>query len=113
MQVWTIEVADAAPVASAGSWRRAHGEWLVEAALTHGAQEWTWVVRPWGVLLELSFDDEADWLRSGPPGGAGRAGRGARPGQRHVGLQRPRRQQRRRSAAASTARPLQRRSAVA
>ncbi len=63
MQVWTIEVADAAPVASAGSWRRAHGEWLVEAALTHGAKDWTWVVRPWGVLVELSFDDEADWLR--------------------------------------------------
>ncbi len=63
MQVWTIEVADAAPVASGGSWRRAHGEWLVEAALTHGAKDWTWVVRPWGVLVELSFDDEADWLR--------------------------------------------------
>jgi len=63
MQVWTIEVANAATVASAGSWRRAHGEWLVEAALTTGAQEWTWVVRPWGVLPELSFDDEADWLR--------------------------------------------------
>ncbi|MDQ2739727.1 MAG: hypothetical protein M3Y35_14160 [Actinomycetota bacterium] len=63
MQVWTIEVADAAPVASAGSWRRAHGAWLVEAALTHGAKDWTWVVRPWGVLVELSFDDEADWLR--------------------------------------------------
>ncbi len=63
MQVWTIEVVDAAPVASAGSWRRAHGEWLVEAALAHGVKDWTWVVRPWGVLLELIFSDEGDWLR--------------------------------------------------
>ena len=62
MQVWTIEVADA-QVASAASWRRAYGEWLVEAAVTHGAKDWTWVVRPWGVLVELVFEDEADWLR--------------------------------------------------
>lgn len=62
MDVWTIEVADA-PRLSAWSWRRAHGELLVEAAVTHGAQEWTWVVRDWGVLLEITFRDEGDWLR--------------------------------------------------
>lgn len=63
VRVWTIEVANATSAASASSWRRAHGERLVEAAITHGAKEWTWVVRPWGVLLELGFSDEADWLR--------------------------------------------------
>lgn len=62
VDVWTIEVADGAGQ-SAQSWRRAHGERLVEAAITHGAQEWSWVVRDWGVLLEVTFRDEADWLR--------------------------------------------------
>jgi len=62
MDVWTIEVADG-PTMSARSWRRAHGELLTEAAITHGAQEWTWVVRDWGVLLEVTFADESDWLR--------------------------------------------------
>lgn len=62
MEFWTIEVAHG-PQLSAGRWRDAHGESLVEAALTHGAQEWAWVVRDWGVLLEVAFDDETDWLR--------------------------------------------------
>jgi len=62
VDVWTIEVADG-PGLSAAAWRRAHGELLVEAALTHGAQEWTWVVRDWGALLEITFRDEGDWLR--------------------------------------------------
>lgn len=62
MDVWTIEVADG-PTMSAAEWRRAHGEWLTEAALTHGAQEWDWVVRGWGVLLEVTFGDESGWLR--------------------------------------------------
>ena len=62
VDVWTIEVADG-PRLSAHAWRRAHGELLVEAAVTNGAQEWTWVVRDWGVLLEISFRDEGDWLR--------------------------------------------------
>ncbi len=62
MEFWTIEVAHG-PVLSAARWRDAHGEHLVEAALTHGAQEWAWVMREWGVLLEVAFDDETDWLR--------------------------------------------------
>ena len=62
MEFWTIEVADG-PTWSAGGWRRAHGELLVEAAVTHGAKEWEWVVRNWGVLLELAFTDESEWLR--------------------------------------------------
>lgn len=62
MDLWTIEVADGR-ADSAASWRRAHGERLTEAAVTHGAKEWTWVVRDWGVLLEVCFADESDWLR--------------------------------------------------
>ncbi len=61
MEFWTIEVAHG-PSMSAGLWREAHGEHLVEAALTNRAQEWSWVVRDWGVLLELGFADESDWL---------------------------------------------------
>lgn len=62
VDVWTIEVADG-PRLSAQAWRRAHGELLVEAAVTHGAQEWTWVVRDWGALLEIAFREESEWLR--------------------------------------------------
>ncbi len=59
---WTIEVLDAGR-SSASAWRTSYGEGLVEAAVTHRVQEWAWVVRPWGVVLELAFPDEADWLR--------------------------------------------------
>jgi hypothetical protein len=62
VEFWTIEVAHGAEM-SALRWKDAHGERLVEAALTHGAKEWAWVTRDWGVLLELGFDDESDWLR--------------------------------------------------
>jgi hypothetical protein len=59
---WTIEVADGASV-SALRWKDWHGENLVEAAVTHGAKDWSWVTRGWGVLLEVAFPDESDWLR--------------------------------------------------
>jgi hypothetical protein len=62
MEFWTIEVTDG-PMLSAARWRDAHGEHLVEAALTHGAHDWAWGVREWGVLLEVGFPDETDWLR--------------------------------------------------
>ncbi|WP_211229473.1 hypothetical protein [Nakamurella lactea] len=62
MEVWTIEVADG-PRWNAASWRRAYGEGLVEAAVTHGAREWSWVVRDWGTLVEFVFADDESWLR--------------------------------------------------
>lgn len=62
MEFWTIEVADG-PRWSAASWRRAYGEGLVEAAVTHGAREWTWVVRDWGTLVEFLFTDDESWQR--------------------------------------------------
>lgn len=62
MEWWTLEVIDA-PDSAASSWQTAYSEQLVEAAVTHGVQEWAWVTRPWGVILEVSFLDESDWLR--------------------------------------------------
>ncbi len=62
MDFWTIEVVDGAS-ASALRWKDWHGESLLEAAITHGAKDWTWVTRGWGVLLEVAFPDESDWLR--------------------------------------------------
>jgi hypothetical protein len=47
----------------AGAWKDAHGPFLVEAALTHGAREWSWFERDWGLVLEVAFADEAAWAR--------------------------------------------------
>jgi hypothetical protein len=62
MEFWTIEVLDGSMM-PASRWRDAYGQNLVEAAVTHGAQEWRWVSRAWGEILEVAFRDEADWLR--------------------------------------------------
>lgn len=62
MEFWTIEILDG-PRSSARRWRDAYGERLIEAVVTHGGKEWSWLVRDWGVLLEVSFADESDWLR--------------------------------------------------
>src|SRR5687768_2584582 len=42
----------------ADGWRRAHGEWLIEAAVTNRATRWMWHTPRWGVILELQFADE-------------------------------------------------------
>jgi hypothetical protein len=44
-------------------WQDAHGSFLVEAALTHGAENWSWLARDWGVVFEVAFPDEAAWAR--------------------------------------------------
>jgi hypothetical protein len=55
----TIEVLDAETFA-ASRWQDAHGNDLVEAAVTHGALYWEWHESRGGVVLELVFaDDEA------------------------------------------------------
>lgn len=59
----TTGTAISVPGYSAQRWKDAHGEALIEAAITHGAKEWNWTFREWGVVLELGFADEADWLR--------------------------------------------------
>jgi len=62
VQWWTIEVLDA-PGEPGTTWQAAYSDRLVEVALMHGVLEWTWVVRPWGVIVQLAFPDESDWLR--------------------------------------------------
>jgi len=52
----SIEVFDGAFPATL--WRNAHGEALVEAALTNGAMNWEWHQHRWGVVLEISFTEE-------------------------------------------------------
>jgi len=59
---WSIEVFNGSG-SSAMSWRQSYGSALVESALSNGASEWAWVETRWGVVLEVSFDEEADWLR--------------------------------------------------
>ncbi|MGH9157678.1 MAG: hypothetical protein ACRD1K_17995 [Acidimicrobiales bacterium] len=57
----SIEVLDG-PFA-AGRWADAYGDVLVESALGHGAVDWRWHRRRWGVVLELRFVDEDAWQR--------------------------------------------------
>lgn len=61
MDHWTIEVLHGE--FSAQLWQDAHGDALVESAQTRGALDWTWSSHSFGVVLELAFADEADWLR--------------------------------------------------
>lgn len=67
MSEWlTIEVFDGEVPASIWWW--AHGEALVEAAVTNRAQHWTEHEHRWGVVLELQFadDDAAESFRALP-----------------------------------------------
>jgi len=53
----TIEVFDAERF-PASRWQRAHGNDLVEAAVTNGVAYWEWHETRWGVVLELAFPDD-------------------------------------------------------
>ncbi|MEY9889513.1 hypothetical protein ABIA35_008810 [Catenulispora sp. MAP12-49] len=53
---WSIEVADGE--FSAASWKDTHGRDLIRTALEYGAEDWAWVERPWGVVLELCFPED-------------------------------------------------------
>ena len=59
MEWWSIEVFNGR--SSAARWKDAHGEALVEAALTNGAVDWAWQEHRWGVVLEVTFLDEWHW----------------------------------------------------
>jgi hypothetical protein len=58
-QWWSIEVLDGE--FSAEVWRGSHGSFLVEAALTNRALDWSWHHHSWGLVLELRFADEQAW----------------------------------------------------
>jgi hypothetical protein len=47
----------------ASRWQDAHGSFLVEAAITHGARMWSWLSRDWGVIFQVEFADEDAWSR--------------------------------------------------
>ena len=60
MACWySIEVLDGA--SSAALWAEAYGDTLIESALSSGAADWSWHRHAWGVVLEVSFEDEAAW----------------------------------------------------
>ena len=57
MAEWlTVEVLDGGEPAS--TWRRAHEDGLVEAAVTQGARYREWHDTRWGVVPEVVFDDD-------------------------------------------------------
>jgi hypothetical protein len=56
---FSIEVFDGAMPASV--WADAHRDTLMETALTHGAADWAWHRHTWGVVFEVSFEDESLW----------------------------------------------------
>jgi hypothetical protein len=58
---YSIEVFDGA--SSAALWAEAHGDMLLESALSSGATDWSWHRHTWGTVLELEFEDAAAWDR--------------------------------------------------
>ena len=67
MPEWlAIEVFDGAFPAS--TWRRAHDDFLAEAALTNGASVVDWHTTRWGVVLEIAFstDEQLERFRGLP-----------------------------------------------
>jgi hypothetical protein len=57
---WSIEVLNARTPAA--EWRDAYAPALVESAVTNRSLAWEWHTFTWGVVFELSFSDEEDWL---------------------------------------------------
>jgi hypothetical protein len=56
---WSVEVLDGE--FSAESWRLAYGSQLIEAAVSHGAKDWSWAKHHWGVIFEVKFADPEAW----------------------------------------------------
>ncbi|GIH13673.1 hypothetical protein [Rugosimonospora africana] len=56
---WSIEVLDGG--FSAELWRGAHGNSLIEAAVTRGAVDWNWERHSWGTVFEIAFRDSDAW----------------------------------------------------
>ncbi|GAA2380877.1 hypothetical protein [Dactylosporangium salmoneum] len=58
---WSIEVRDGEYPARA--WRDAYSAPLIEAAVTHGAGDWSWRSEDFGMVFEIGFADAEDWQR--------------------------------------------------
>ena len=60
MGVWySFEVFDGS--SSASVWAEAHGDVLMETALSTGATDWTWHRHSWGVAFEVEFPTVEAW----------------------------------------------------
>jgi hypothetical protein len=56
---WSVEVFHGEFRAS--RWQDSYSSSLIEAAISHGAVEWTWIQHPYGVVFEVCFADDARW----------------------------------------------------
>jgi hypothetical protein len=56
---FSIEVLDGASTATL--WGEVFADVLVEAALLHGAVDWSWHRHSWGSVFEVAFDNETQW----------------------------------------------------
>jgi hypothetical protein len=56
---WSIEVFHGEFRAS--RWQDSYSSSLIEAAISHGAADWTWVEHRHGVVFEVCFADDAQW----------------------------------------------------
>jgi hypothetical protein len=56
---WSIEVFHGEFRAS--RWQESYSQALIEAAISHGAVDWSWIERPSGVVFEACFTDDARW----------------------------------------------------
>jgi hypothetical protein len=56
---WSIEVLDAE--LPANRWRDAYAAALIEAAIAHGAKDWSWNRFDWGVVFEVAFEGWDAW----------------------------------------------------
>ena len=57
---WSIEVLHGE--SSAYRWQEEHDSELIEAALTNGARDGVWHADSWGVVFEVCFETEDEWL---------------------------------------------------
>jgi hypothetical protein len=56
---WSVEVFHGEFRAS--RWQQSYSASLIEAAISHGAVDWSWSEHPYGVVFEVCFSDEAQW----------------------------------------------------
>jgi hypothetical protein len=56
---YSIEVFDGASPASI--WAETYQDALVEAAISHGASDWSWHRHTWGVVFEVCFESDLAW----------------------------------------------------
>jgi hypothetical protein len=48
---------------SASSWLSAYGDRITSTAVEHGAVEWRWLHRSWGIVCEIAFAREREYDR--------------------------------------------------